>query len=127
MEDVNKIAFKCLDERMTLELSKALIRVAVKKAAEYSVRKGDKRLGALMGIINAITERADTRNWQTLPHSIYYCRIPLREGTNIINFSAVDGQGRAQEHTFTYEVKKGETLFHTFTSLESSYPTYGNY
>lgn len=28
LEDVNKVAFKCLDERMNLELSKALMRLA---------------------------------------------------------------------------------------------------
>ncbi|MEJ0054394.1 MAG: hypothetical protein WDN75_01310 [Bacteroidota bacterium] len=87
MEDVNKIAFKCLSERMTLELSKALVRVALKKVAEYQVRKDDRTLGSVLGIINAITEKADTRNWQTLPHSIYYSRVRLKEGTNQVSFT----------------------------------------
>jgi len=127
LEDVNKVAFKCLDERMNLELSKALIRVAIKKATEHQFRKDDKRLGAIIGMMNAITERADTRNWQTLPHSIYYTRIPLREGANEVTLQTTDYQGRKQDHTFTYEVKKGETHFHTFTSLESLMPSSGYY
>src|SRR5258708_5456238 len=78
LEDVNKVAFKCLNERMTLELSKALIRVALKKLEEYEVKKKDRNVGALLSIVNTLTEKADTRNWQTLPHSIYYSRIPLK-------------------------------------------------
>ncbi len=127
LEDVNKLAFKCLDERMNLELSKALLRVAMKKVAEYEVRRSDKTLGSIVGLVNAITEKADTRNWQTLPHSIYYSRVPLAVGSNKVKFTLTDGQGKKQAHEYTYEVKSGQTLFHTFSSLESGYPTYGYY
>jgi hypothetical protein len=126
-EDVNKVAFKVLDERMTLELSKALLRAALKKVTEYQVRKSDKALGSVIGLINAITERADTRNWQTLPHSIYYSRIPLKEGKNSIKLRLNVSAGRTTDYDFNYHVKKGETLFHTFSSLESSYPNYSYY
>ena len=127
LEDVSKVAFKCLDERMNLELSKALIRVALKKLEEYELKKSDRNLGSILSIINAITEKADTRNWQTLPHSIFYSRVPLKEGTNNVTFTTLDAQGRSQGHDFTYQVKKGQTLFHTFSSLETSYPSYGYY
>ena len=127
MEDINRIAFKTLQERMTLEFSKALIRVAMKKVTEYEVKKSDKTLGSVIGLINAITEKADTRNWQTLPHSIYYCRIPLAEGTNSIRLSIQNDRVVSSDYEFTYTIKKGETLFHTFSSLESSYPNYNFY
>lgn len=125
MEDVNKIAFKALEERMALEFSKALIRVAMKKVSEYQLRKEDKTLGSVLGMFNAITEKADTRNWQTLPHSIYYCRMPLKEGRNNVSLKILDGHGTFTNHDFVYDVKKGQTLFHTFSSLESGYPSYG--
>jgi uncharacterized protein len=127
MEDINRIAFKILQERMTLEFSKALIRVAMKKVTEYEVRKSDKTLGSLIGLINAITEKADTRNWQTLPHSIYYCRIPMKEGTNSVRLSLQNDRAISTDYEFTYTAKKGVTLFHTFSSLESSYPNYNFY
>jgi hypothetical protein len=38
-EDVNKIAFRSLQERMTLEFSKSLLRASLKKAAEQISRK----------------------------------------------------------------------------------------
>lgn len=127
MEDINRIAFKILQERMTLEMSKALIRVAMKKVTEYEVRKSDKNLGSIIGLINAITEKADTRNWQTLPHSIYYSRVPLPEGTSTIRLSINNDRGVSTDYDFTYQVKKGATLFHTFSSLESGYPNYNFY
>jgi hypothetical protein len=126
-EDVNKVAFKVLQERMTLELSKGLVRAALKKVTEYQVKKSDKALGSVIGLINAITEKADTRNWQTLPHSIYYCRVPLDEGANSITLKLKAFNGKPNEYEFNYQVKKGETLFHTFSSLESSYPNYNYY
>ena len=125
MEDVSKIAFKSLEQRMNLELSKALIRVALKKAMEYQVKKDDRTLGSVLGMINAITEKADTRNWQTLPHSIYYARVPLAEGKNVVNLRLQNQSREATEQQFTYEAKKGQILFHTFSSLESGYPQYG--
>lgn len=121
-EDINRIAFKSLQERMTLEFSKALIRVALKKAAEHSARKEDDNFGAIIGFINAMTEKADTRNWQSLPHSIYYSRIPLNEGMNNTRFVMSVPGGKKEEHPFTYRANSGQTLFHTFTSLEAFHP-----
>ena len=124
-EDVNAIAFKCLQERMNLELSKALIRLALKKATEMEVKKADRTLGSVVGMINALTEHADTRNWQTLPHEIFYCRVPLKPGTNKVTLNVgMPGTAEHGTYDFEYNAREGQTLFHTFTSLESRYPTY---
>ena len=118
-EDVNGIAFKSLNDRIQLELGKSLLRVAIKKATEHSIKNEDRRLGTLVGLVNAMTEKADTRNWQTLPHSIYYARVPLQVGENKVGFFLNSSMGVVQR-SFKYHTEKGQTLFHTFTSLESS-------
>ncbi|HEX7014521.1 MAG TPA: hypothetical protein VF191_03365 [Cyclobacteriaceae bacterium] len=118
-EDLNGIAIHSLRERMVLEFSKGLLRAALKKATEMSVRKEDATLGALIGVVNAITEHADTRNWQTLPHTISYARIPLREGENTVDFVLHEPGGGEYTHHFTYQAERHQTLFHTFSSLES--------
>lgn len=125
-EDINRVAFKSLEQRMHLEFSKALIRAALKKVTEYEVRKSDKALGSVLGMINAITEKADTRNWQTLPYQINYARVPLKVGTNEITFFVKSAREQTA-HPFSYVATRGQTLFHTFTSLESKYPTYSYY
>lgn len=118
-EDINRIAFKSLEDRMALEFSKTLIRAAIKKAAEHSLRKENEGWGAVLGAVNAFSEKADTRNWQTLPHSISYTRVPLHEGANETQFTITTPDGQDLQYPFTYQASKGQTLFHTFTSLEA--------
>lgn len=122
-EDISKIAIHSLRERMVMEFSKGLLRAALKKATEMSIKKEDEGLAALIGIVNALTEKADTRNWQTLPHSIYYARVPLREGQNDLKFSIAAGPD-AVDYRFSYQARQGQTLFHTFSSLETSEAPY---
>lgn len=128
IEDINRIAFKVLQQRMTLEFSKALLRAAVKKVTEYQFRKENKALGSLFGLFGAITEKADTRNWQTLPYAIYYSRVPLKLGTNKVELSLeVAGGKPSVRYEFTYIMEKKGTQFHTFTSLETNYHGTGFY
>jgi hypothetical protein len=125
-EDINQVAFYSLKQRMLEEFSKGLLRAALKKAAEHSLRKEDETLGAVIGLVNAMTEKADTRNWQTLPHSIYYARVPMKEGANEVKFQ-LHHESQQTDYKFTYQAKKGQTLFHTFSSLESLPATYRYY
>jgi len=126
-EDINKVAFHSLKQRMLQEFGKGLLRAALKKATEHNIRKEDERLGAVIGIVNAITEKADTRNWQTLPHSIFYSRVPLKEGANPVKFTLQSNNQRNIDYNFTYTAKKGQTLFHTFSSLETMNGPYRYY
>lgn len=123
-QDIHQIATHCLQQRMTLEFSKALIRVALKKAAEQQVRKSDRVLGSVVGVVNALTERADVRSWQTLPHNIHMAKLSLTPGRHRVQLQLLKSNRIDQQHEFTYEVKSGETLFHTFSSLESNNPRY---
>ncbi|GJM61320.1 hypothetical protein [Persicobacter diffluens] len=120
VEDVNAIAFKTLQERMLLEFSKSLLRVAIKKSAEYAVRQENENAGFAVGILNALTEKADTRNWQTIPHTIYYSRVPLNEGVNEfdLNIQSSVGPQMNQKHHFKFEGSPRKTVFQTFYSLE---------
>ncbi len=120
-EDVNAIAFKTLRDRMLRELSNSLLRFAVKRATEEAARRENKDVGAAISIINALTEKADTRNWQTLPYAVYYKRISLPEGRHTLTLET-SGSGQHSSHTIEVEIKKGETTFHTFQSLESQPP-----
>ena len=127
-ESIDKIAKQVLRQRMALEFSKALIRAALKKVTEYEMKKENKTFGSLIGIINAITEKADTRNWQTLPHSIYYSRVPLKLGKNELTLSLRTSlEETPSKHSFTYIIDKKGLIFHTFTSLESRSRSFSYY
>ncbi len=115
-EDVNDIAFQVLEQRMVLEFSQSLLRAALKKATEQAVESENEGLGLIVGLVNALTEKADTRNWQTLPHSIYYARLPLAQGSNNVQLRLTSDRG-TQTEKFTFEGVAGKTVFQTFQTL----------
>ena len=118
-EDINQIAFKTLHDRMLREMANSLLRLAMKKSIEMVASNENKGLGAVVSIANALTEKADTRNWQTLPYSISYTRVPLNEGENKIKLN-VSGNAIAS-HDFTFTGSGNRTIFKAFHNLES-YP-----
>lgn len=118
-EDINQIAFKTLHDRMMREMANSLLRLAMKKSIEMVASNENKGLGAVVSIANALTEKADTRNWQTLPYSISYTRVPLNEGENKIKLN-VSGNAVAS-HNFTITGSGTKTVFKVFHNLES-YP-----
>ncbi|RYD82944.1 MAG: hypothetical protein EOP53_02290 [Sphingobacteriales bacterium] len=121
-QDISKIAYQSLQDRMWRELGQSLLRLALKKAAEYSAREQNQNAGAAVGLLNFITEQADTRNWQTLPHSIYYSRMELPEGEQNVELNMRDSQsGRTSTQSFKYDIRKGRTTFQSFHSI-AAYP-----
>ncbi|MCB0806235.1 MAG: hypothetical protein KDC05_10585 [Bacteroidales bacterium] len=123
-EDINAIAFKTLYDRMLREMANSLLRLATKKAMEYAVRQENQDAGAALGILNALTEKADTRNWQTLPYEIRYVRIPLDTGNQTVRLKTFAGS-RSEEQNFQFNIQKGKTYFYTFQSLETQPPQGG--
>lgn len=118
-EDINEIAFKTLNDRMLREMGNSLLRLATKKALEAAVNQQNQNIGTLVSIANAVTEKADTRNWQTLPYSISYTRIPLAAGENTLQLKTSGKNGAYQMQTFNFNIQKGKTTFFSYHSLDS--------
>ena len=118
-ENINEIAFKTLRDRMVREFSNSLLRVAAKKGLEYSARKQNEWLGFAVGIANSLTEKADTRNWQTLPYSISYTRLPLSAGTNNLTLRLNARNGSQHTEQFSIEGGGRKTRFHVFQTMDS--------
>lgn len=116
--DVNAIAFKVLQERFLADMGKSLMRLALKKSAEYALRKENDAAGALLSIANAVTEKADTRNWGTLPHSIHYTRVTVPAGSQTLTLKTDAGRlGREEQNIYNINAEAGNTYFYTFSSL----------
>eukprot|EP01133_Synstelium_polycarpum_P011254 gene11254-13135_t len=129
VEDINVLAFKTLDQRFAKEMGKTLARLAVKKTAEYILSESGKGsgkngkndalltgLGYGMQLYSLLSEKSDTRNWQTLPNSISYARIPLQKGENTISLSLKGSNG--QNETKTIQVNgTGNLKFYNYSSL----------
>ncbi len=122
-QDINAIAFKSLEDRMLREMGQALLRLAIRQAAEQRIRKEDERIGALFSILGAVTEQADTRNWQTLPHSIHYSRMALPEGDHSLNLELLLPNGNvARTLNLEANVRSGRTTFKNFHTLDARLP-----
>ncbi len=116
-EDINQIAFKTLHDRMIRELSASLLRVGIKQGIKYAASKQNEWVGLAVSLTNAFTEKADTRNWQTLPYSISYTKIPLQMEENHIELRFSDRQGRQITQELTVPARGKQTRFMTHTTL----------
>jgi len=120
VQNINAIAFKSLEDRMLREFSNALMRLALKKAAEMALRTQNQDAGAALGILNAITEKADTRNWQTIPHSIYLTRFRLPEGKHTLSFVAKSPfTNSSRTYSIDINVKPNRVNFFTFSTFDT--------
>lgn len=108
---------------MLREMANSLLRLATKKSLEALVRDQDKTIGTLFSIFNAVTEQADTRNWQTLPSEIHYGRLILPPGEQTIRLTTTGKGGSTRTSEVKVFVKEGKTTFVTFHSLEAGLPT----
>ncbi len=127
-EDVNEIAIRTLQQRMLSEAGKVLARLAVKKMAEYTLRESAKQsngqtntllegLGYGMQLYSLLSEKADTRSWQSLPGSISYARIPLKKGDNTVKITLKNPQGADEVKTITVN-GNGRMQFYNYASLK---------
>lgn len=117
-QNINKIAFQSLQDRMVRELGNSLLRLGTKKAMEELAANENENLGTIVSIINAMTEKADTRNWQSLPYSVSYARIPMPAGQNPINLQ-FSGSHSAHDQ-ISVNIQAGKTSFCTYSTMTST-------
>lgn len=122
-ENFSAIAFETLKDRTLREIGKAALRLGAKKVSEYLVKDENEDLGAALGILNALTEHADTRNWQTLPNNIQYARIPLAKGENEIKVEFFDAYNNSITKNITVQ-SNGRIQFQKVATLDTVLPNY---
>lgn len=103
VENLNKIAPQSLKDRFWRELGTAIVRVGVKQAVSSVVAQKNEWAGLAISITQAITEKADTRHWQTLPAYIHIIDMEIDPGQHNIVLPSGDN--------VTFSVEKGQTAF----------------
>jgi hypothetical protein len=109
--DLNEVANQQLEANMPWILARAAIRRAVKaiaaKAAQDAASQQSSSFGLLAGLVANIAmtagERAETRNWTTLPAQIQVARIDVAEGLQELAFGVqtkVSVRVAAGKHSF---------------------------
>lgn len=112
-----------LEEKMPGILFRAATRAVVKEVASAQTRQAvsqaakDDSAGELAGMfisaLGAVVEKADTRQWFTLPAEVRMARAFVAPGVQNIRLLLRDGYGNiVGEHTFeNVQVKKGGRVF----------------
>jgi hypothetical protein len=100
-ENVTYIARETLRERFLKEMTLTVSRIALKKIAEAQLKKENEAAGALLGLAGALAEKADTRNWQSLPAFMAYTRIPVNKGDNVLTLQLTGVNGQTTTNTIT--------------------------
>ena len=120
VQDLNAIAITTLRDRMVREMSTTLLRIAVKQAAEAVARKQNPNLGALVSVVNALSEKADTRNWQTIPYVIQVARFILPEGEHRVSLDMRSASATYDaQYDVSVDVRAGVTSFVYRHTLDS--------
>jgi len=100
---VQDVAIKTLDDAYAGLIAKRVGGVVAKKVLADKISEKNELLGAIAWIGLNITDRADLRQWSTLPESIQVARIPLVEGEHKIS---LEGLGMSKHLTSQPVVEK---------------------
>ncbi|PZD76922.1 DUF2846 domain-containing protein [Mesonia sp. K7] len=137
VENYYPIAKQCLKDRMLREVVDMAVRFGAKKGVSKGLGALARNLGGdLAGDLvelgadaaNAITEKADTRNWQTLPATISYARIPVKEDYQSIIIKKYAAGASVDYDTIPVSYKKGLQLINYFDvgKATSNYVSYSD-
>lgn len=119
--NVQSAAMKTLADDQGILLAKRIAAVAAKEVLASQVRQKDELLGALTWIALHASERADLRQWSTLPQTIQTARIYLKPGKYKFDLQGLDYSGNpTSENKLNQEVeiKVGQKKFVIWRSLK---------
>lgn len=121
--NVEAAAIRTLQEDQGLLLAKRLAGIATKAVLADQVRQKDQALGDITYLVLRVMDRADVRQWSTLPETIQIIRVPLKpgkynyrlDGVYALSDSALTGESLGSHEV---EIKKGKKTFVVWRSLK---------
>ncbi|MBI1221842.1 MAG: hypothetical protein GC180_04485 [Bacteroidetes bacterium] len=117
VENVTAIAQKEMHDRFLKEIGKTLLRLALKKVSEAQMRKENPEAGAVVGLVNFVTEQADTRSWESLPDQISYTRLSLPPGEHEVSLRTYSSQDTLS-NSMRIKVPQRGMVFQGFHTLQ---------
>lgn len=118
--DVEKVAIKTLNDDYGWLVARRLGAQVAKAAAADQLRRKNELLGGLAWVAMNISDRADLRQWSTLPRTIQMARTYLKGGTYILTAQGLNVSGSVtndQMSEKTIKIIPGRKTFITWRSL----------
>lgn len=110
--DVEKAAIETLQHDYSWLAAKRIGAFAAKEVVADQIRQKNQALGNLAWLAMQMSERADLRQWSTLPQSVQLVRVPLKVGSYNINLQGIAAGGNLSEDkkSFTNVVIKSQKI-----------------
>ncbi|MNL08985.1 hypothetical protein D3C87_1297320 [compost metagenome] len=117
--NVDRAAIATLKEDYGILVAKRVAGVATKAVLADQLRQKDEGLGQLAWIALNALDRADLRQWSTLPKTIQIIRVSLKAGTYKIKLQGADalGSGAGKSLEREIEIKAGSKKFVVWRTL----------
>jgi hypothetical protein len=117
---VQDVAIKTLDDAYAELVAKRVAGVATKAVIADQIRQKNELLGAVAWVALNVADRADLRQWSTLPETFQVARVFLKAGTynvgasGLFSSGAPDGERMPEQ---AIKVLPGKKTFVTWRSL----------
>lgn len=96
-ENIDAAARAALEARSGAMLARTVARAALKHEASRRAGQENELAGLIVNLAGLVSERADTRSWTTLPHTIHLARLELPPGRYHARIEMLDATGATIE------------------------------
>lgn len=120
VEDIEAAAMKTFESELPTIMLRTIVRGVLKYLGFRRANQEGEVVGGLVNLLNVVTERADTRSWQTLPNQIFLVRLRLPAGTHNIKLSFSNRANRRVKTDTLADVviRKNDTTFLNYRTFE---------
>lgn len=91
--DLESASIEALNQQYGALVAKRIAGMLAKEAVRHEVQKKNEGFGLLLGIAMHASDRADLRQWSTLPKNIQAAHLFLPKGTHKIQLIGLSGDG----------------------------------
>ncbi len=118
--DVESVAIHTLRDDALALMGRRMGGLATKAIVADQIRQKNKDLGELTWILLNIADRADLRQWSTLPQTLQVIRVPLDAGKYHYMLQGLDfyKEPTGEKKEGEIQIRKGEKSFLIWRSLE---------
>jgi hypothetical protein len=119
--DLEKVAIQSLNDQQSSLVAKRIAGIATKEVLSDQVSQKNEALGALMNIAMHVTDRADLRQWSTLPESFQIARSRVPAGEykiKVRGLNSYDNYTEESSEEINIKVKPGRKSFFVFRTYE---------